>query len=302
MKANVKTEHHEAPRPASPVALFSEWVQQGTESFFAAQRILLDLVMRQNAMAMNTLRERFAAPRGAAATVTELAGEGMTNFIAAQKILLHLAERQNDLVLKGIKERVGARTPAAAMTDMLRRSVETFINLQKHSLEVADTQTDAWVEAAKTGKAFTGKGVAVLAREGMEYFAETQKKFLDEVAKETAKAAERAKRGDGAEKEIEPTALVELAKESADAFVDAQKKLLDTAAKQVELNLKAARKTMDVFTPLPAKELADLTRQGVESFVAAQKALLDVMTKPRNGASHPGARRAHAEGPRVHAN
>jgi hypothetical protein len=169
---------------------------------------------------------------------------------------------------------------------LLRRGVENYIHLQKHFLNVADKQTDAWVEAAKTGKAFTGKGVADMAREGMEYFAETQKKFLDEVAKDTAKAAERAKHGNGADKE-EPTKLTELARESTDAFIDAQKKLLDTAGKQVELNLKGVRKTADVYAPLPGKELVDLTRQGVESFVAAQKALIDVMTKPKHEAPHP---------------
>ena len=103
MKQNIKSEAPEAPaRPASPVALFSEWVQQGTENYFAAQRILLDLVMRQNAMAMNTLRERFAGERPVAA-VSEFAGEGVSNFIAAQKILLNLADRQNEIVMKGLK-------------------------------------------------------------------------------------------------------------------------------------------------------------------------------------------------------
>jgi predicted permease len=138
MKQNIKSEQPEAPaRAASPVALFSEWVQQGTENYFAAQRILLDLVMRQNAMAMNTLRERFAGERPVAA-VSEFAGEGVSNFIAAQKILLNLADRQNEIVMKGLKERVGPTSPAAAMTDLLRRGVENYIHLQKHFLNVAD--------------------------------------------------------------------------------------------------------------------------------------------------------------------
>src|ERR1039457_3556371 len=106
MKHNIKSEPPEAPaRGASPVALFSEWVQQGTENYFAAQRILLDLVMRQNAMAMNTLRERFAGERPVAA-VSEFAGEGVSNFIAAQKILLNLADRQNEIGRASCRERV----------------------------------------------------------------------------------------------------------------------------------------------------------------------------------------------------
>ncbi len=48
--------------------------------------------MRQNAMAMNAIRERVTSTRPAAtAALAEMAGEGMGNFIAAQKILLGLA-------------------------------------------------------------------------------------------------------------------------------------------------------------------------------------------------------------------
>ena len=286
MKGNGKTELPEAPaRVASPVALFSEWMQQGTETFFATQRILLDLVMRQNAMAMNAIRERITSTRPAATTaLAEMAGEGMGNFIAAQKILLALAKKQNDIVLNGVKERVGVSTPAAAMTDLLRRSVDTFIDLQKHFLELASKQTGAWAEAARTGKAFSGKGLAELAREGLENFVDTQKKFLDLVAEETTKAAKTR----GAVNPVaKPTELAELARESVDAFIEAQKKLLDTAGEQVVANLKAVRRTADVFTPVPGTTLGDLARQGVQSFVTAQKALLDVMTKPRTPVVHP---------------
>src|SRR5271166_3644290 len=162
MSTNVKTKTPEAPpRIISPVTLFSEWIQQGTGSFFATQRILLDLVMRQNAMAMNAVRERLAGGRPTIANaVTEMAGEGVSNFIAAQKILLDLAHKQNDIVLKGVKERVGPATAAGAMTDLLRRSVDIFIDLQLNFLEVASKQTGAWVEAAKTGKTFSGEGLA----------------------------------------------------------------------------------------------------------------------------------------------
>ena len=127
MKPTTKPEHPEgAPRAAAPVYLFTDWVQQGTESFFAAQRILLDLVMRQNSIALNTLRDRFAARPGPVATVSEIAGEGMSNFIAAQKILLDLAERQNEIVMNGVKERVGF-----SKLRKVAGTVWTFIRLAK---------------------------------------------------------------------------------------------------------------------------------------------------------------------------
>src|ERR1043166_2475541 len=82
------------PRDSSTMSLLSEWVRQGTESFFATQRILLDLVMRQNGNTIEALRERLMGAASApAAALTEMAGEGISNFIAAQRVLLHLAQQ-----------------------------------------------------------------------------------------------------------------------------------------------------------------------------------------------------------------
>ena len=72
-------------RESSPVSMLAELVKQGTESFFATQRIVFDLVMRQNANTMNAIGERLAALRATPATLTEVAGEGISNFIAAQR-------------------------------------------------------------------------------------------------------------------------------------------------------------------------------------------------------------------------
>ena len=51
-----------APEP-SALSQLTEWVRQGTESFFATQRTLLDLVMRQNAHLIHGVQERLAAAR-----------------------------------------------------------------------------------------------------------------------------------------------------------------------------------------------------------------------------------------------
>ena len=86
-------------QPSSFISLMSGWMQQGVESFFATQRILLDLAMRQNVSVMHVLRERLADPHNSPTTIiTEMAGEGMANFIEAQKVLLTLAQEQNDLM------------------------------------------------------------------------------------------------------------------------------------------------------------------------------------------------------------
>ena len=49
-------------RESSFVNLLSGWVQQGVENFFATQRILVDLAMRQNGTLVDVLREKLTAP------------------------------------------------------------------------------------------------------------------------------------------------------------------------------------------------------------------------------------------------
>jgi hypothetical protein len=265
-----------APAPDSPVfSMLTEWVRQGTESFFATQRILLDLVVRQNSHTFKAIRERLVEARSApAAMLTEIAGEGISNFIAAQRVLLQLAQRQNEIVMTGVKERA-LTAPLGALTDMLRRSIDTLIDMHQHFLTTAAKQADLWIDATREGKPFEGKPVNELVREAMENFIRSQKKFLDVVAEETAHATEASHNGKHARK----TELTTLARQAAEALLDAQKKLLDVAAQQVTVNGKAVREGVEKLNPFPALQLADITRNTVESFVTAQKALLDAMAK-----------------------
>ena len=124
------------PRDSSFVSILSGWAQQGVQTFFATQRVLLDLAMRQNANVMHAVREQLSDPHHSpSAILSEVAGEGMANFIEGQKILLELGKRQNELLMTGVKERVGDYPAAQAITDLLRRSVETFIHMQQEFLK-----------------------------------------------------------------------------------------------------------------------------------------------------------------------
>ncbi len=287
MPVKHKPESQAHTRTYNPVAMLSEWARQGTESFFATQKILLDLVMRQNANTFQAVKDRFEAARALpASALTEVAGEGLSNFIASQRVLLNLAERQNEILMSALQERVEAIAPLSAITGLVRRGVGTFIDMQQHFLTIAAKQADDWVDAGKSGETFSGKGLAELARESVENFVRSQKKFLDAVAEETANATGNGKGHAGDAKGAE---LAELARDSAEAFIDAQKKLLDVAAQQMAMSVATARRTMDVMNPLPPSTLADLTRQTVDTFVAAQKALLDLAAKPARAASRENA-------------
>ena len=98
--------------PFCLLSLLTDWTRQGTESFFASQRILMDLAMRQNANAMTAVKERLAAVRTApVAALTEMVGEGISNLIAMDRVLLHLAQRENEILAGAMQERTGKSAP-----------------------------------------------------------------------------------------------------------------------------------------------------------------------------------------------
>ncbi len=275
------------------ISVLSGWAQQGVQTFFATQRILLDLAMRQNANVMHALRQQLSDPHHSPTAIFgEMAGEGINNFIEGQKVLLELGKQQNEILIGGLKERIGEWPAANMMTDLLRRSVDTFIHMQQEFLKIAAKESHTWVEAAKTGKAYQPEHLVDMAREGMENFVKTQKQFLDFIAEETAKVSG-GKHINGAKK-MKKTELSELARQATESFIDAQKRLVDVAGKQMNANVKIAGKTLEMMRPVSFLPLADLTREGVKSYVDAQKALMDAMVKAAG--EHKGVPKSAARG------
>jgi hypothetical protein len=258
------------------VSLLSGWVQQGVENFLATQRILVDLAVRQNSGVVNFVRERVADPEYCpVATVSEAVGEGVSNFIEGQKLLLSLVKQEYDIVAHGVKQRVGAFTPAVAVTDLMQRSLDAFVEMHQDFLKNASKQTHVWLAAVKAGKTYDPEGLVELARDSFDTFVRTQKKFLDLIQEETTKVTE----GNGA-KHVKKTELVELAQQAVDSFMDAQKKLMDVAGKQVNVGLKATGRVMNMVAPV-GNPWPEITRAGVKTFVDTEKALIDTVTKRR---------------------
>jgi len=293
MPATSKTETH--PRESSFVSVLSGWAQQGVQTFFATQRILLDLAMRQNAQVVHAVREQLSDPRHSPATIlSEVAGEGMTNFIEGQNILLELGKQQNEILLTGVKERVGDCPRRQAAVELLRRTVDTFIHMQQEFLKIADKQTHTWIESAKAGKPYEREHLVELAKQGMENFTKAQKQFLDAVVEETDTVFDGKPRV-GTHK-LKKTELAEVARKTTESFIEAQKKLVDVAGQQLNATLKTAGKTLDILRPFPFLPVAELTREGVKSYVDAQKALMEVISKPAN-VRHVSKTERHARRP-----
>ncbi len=277
MPREVKNGHVKNHVPESSfVSLLSGWVQQGIENFLATQRILVDLAMRQNTGVVNFVRERVADPAYCpAATVSEAVGEGMSNFIEGQKLLLNLAKQEYEIMAHGVKERVSGFTPAVAVTDLVEKSLDTFVEMHQEFLKNASKQTHAWLAAVKAGKTYDPEGLVELARDSFDMFVRTQKKFLDVITEETTKMTA----GNGAKK-VKTTEITELAQQATDSFIDAQKKLMDLAGRQVNTGLKATGRMLDMVAPV-VNPLPEMTRAGVKTFVDTEKALLDTVSKRR---------------------
>ncbi len=298
-------------RPSSFVSLLSGWAQQGLESFCATQRILVDLVMRQNTNAIKTIREGLSeseAKDSATRILTELAVEGTANYIEAQRILLDLAQQEDEIVMNGIKERVSDFGTAVAMTNVIRRGIDTFVEMQHNFLVLASKHTQGWLQGAEAGKIWEGNGLVELAGEAMDEFVAAQTKFLDVISEETS-VAEAGKK-EHAGRKPDRTELAKLGRDAAHSFIDAQKKLLDLAGQQLNVNMQAATRAVDLKMPVRLLPVADIAGESVKSFVDAEHALLDSMSKsrarikpaakPNHGAKasarrKPGAARAKAK-------
>jgi exonuclease VII small subunit len=210
-----------------------------------------------------------------------VAEHGIANFLEAQRVLLDLGKTQNEILMNGVKDRFGVDPRRRALIDLLQRTVNTFIEMHEEYLKIASKQSHTWLESAKAGKPYQPEHAIDLAREGMETFVKAQKRFLDVLADETAKATS-GKHTDGGKK-AKPMPLSEVAKEASDALLEAQKRLVDVAGRQMNANVQMAGKAVEMFKPFPFLPLNELTREVVKSYVDAQKSLMDVVVKP-NGA------------------
>ena len=182
-----------APRNSIP-GLFGEWIRQGAEGFIATQKILLDLVAQQNALALTIVRERIGTfSLMPSANLVDLAGKGLENFLEAQRVLLDLAARQNAIIAEGMRPGM-LGGPAERVAEMMRQGIDNFITAQKAFLDMTETRPAPLSPIIVRWAAFPSTRVTDLARDGVRNFLESQKKFLDIVEEQVTRPRQAAKR------------------------------------------------------------------------------------------------------------
>lgn len=280
--------------PAAPstfLSLLTGWMQQGIASFSATQRIFSEVALRQNSAATRTLQRGSDQEHAPLAILTDLASEGTSSFIEAQRILLSLVQQENEIVMNGIRERTAGSAAGIAMTDLIRRSVDTFIRMQQDFLKTTSRQTLRWLDAVKSGDGYQSSHLVDLAREDMETFVRAQSKFLELISREAARATSTHTPARKAKK----TELTRLAQAATNSFIDAQKRLVAVVSEQLKVNLKAASRTLEMLSPARLLPVANITGEGVKELVGAEKALIESIVKvPRRKKPGRMARHRHA--------
>jgi hypothetical protein len=229
--------------------------------------------------------------------LTELAVEGTSSLVEAQRALLNLAHQENEIILNGVKEQVGRFVPAAAMTDLVRRSLDTVLEMQQELLTTTSKQTLEWLQSAEAGKGKHASHLVEFARQGVETFTRAQKKFLEVLAQEAEKATSGGKEQ---RKTVKKAELAHLAHEAGNAFIEAQKRLLDVLGQQMNVNLDATTRAMEIMSPGRLVPVASRTGEGVRNFVNAETALIGSLLKTKKVAGkvapkrHRTVRRRHA--------
>ena len=218
-----------------------------------------------------------AKPRSPLAILTELAVEGTSSFVEAQRALLHLAQQENEIILKGVKQQIGGFVPAVAMTDFVRRSVDTVIEAQQELLTATSKQTLHWLEAEKAGKDERAARLLEFAREGVETFTRAQKKFLEVAAHEATKAT----KGKVEHEDVKKTEIAQLARDAGNAFIEAQKRLLDVVGQQMNVNLDATAQALEMVSPARLMPIANFTGEGVKNFVGQETSLFNSFMTPK---------------------
>lgn len=222
--------------------------------------------------------------------LTELAVEGTSSLVEAQRALLTLAQQENDIILNGLKERIGSFVPAVAMTDLVRRSLETLLGMQEELLTTTSKQTLEWLQSERAGKGKHASHLVEAAREGVETFTRAQKHFLEVVAQEAEKATSGKKEYET--KPAKKAELAHLAREAGSAFIAAQKRLLDVLGQQMNVNLDATTRAMEMMSPSRLVPVASVTSEGVRNFVNAETSLIGSLIEPRKVTVHAKTKRA----------
>jgi hypothetical protein len=203
----------------------ADFAGEGIQTLMEAQRQMLDVAARQNAILSEGLQPGLASTP--VSGLAEVVHQGLDNFIMAQKEFLNIIQTQADGAVNDFGE--GKRFETGRLAELAREGTRNFLESQKKFLDIVEEQ----LTTKKKPAAGNGKGRRVdlfeMGKKSVDALIEAQQRLLD-LASEQVKANVEFAR-DIFSSDVRPTSISEVVKKSVDSFVAAQKALLELASK-----------------------------------------------------------------------
>jgi hypothetical protein len=202
---------------------------RGIHNFFEAQRLLLEMLARQNMIVADGLKPGLAGTPAEA--LADIVHRGFDNFVTAEKKFMDIFEAEAEGAVKDFGDKKSFDT--ARLTNLAREGMHTFIVSQKNFLEIvekklANRDEDTLIPADDKKQV----DLFDMAKQSVDSFVEAQKHLLDLVSDQIDVNVKIAREvlSPGDERRA-ATTLPDIVKKSVDSFVAAQKALVELASK-----------------------------------------------------------------------
>jgi hypothetical protein len=174
---------------------------------------------------------------------------------------------------------------AGPLAEIVRRGMETLIDVQKRTLEVAAQQSTVAVEAIAAGVYAVAEPSAnsflQIASDTVAAFVEAHNGMLDLVVRQSAAASGAVKGGGGFPGTV-VAGMSDAVHVSIERAVAAQKALLEQAVRQHAAVMEAAKRHAGAAAVKQVPKAMDAFRHTMETFAEAQKKVLDLAAQQGN--------------------
>jgi hypothetical protein len=213
--------------PSKKMADFSA---HAIKSLMEAQRQMLELIARQNAIVSDGLKPALAGTP--VDGLSKVIHQGFDNFLSAQKQFLNIVQSHTEAALTDLGD--GKRLQTARLADAARECTRNFLDSQKKFLEIVEQElaTKKETPAKEAKPAAREVDLLEMAKKSVDSLVKAQQALLDLASEQVKNNVEFAQ--DLFRSGTPPTSISDVMKKSVDSFVAAQKALLEVTSKPSE--------------------------------------------------------------------
>jgi len=248
------------------------WQKKGMERLFAMPRCAWELVTLNHPALRKSLPQGWPGVVSPFSIVVSSAVEGATNLAEFPRVLLHLAQQENEIATRGVQERVTC-SAAVAVTERLRRTVDTFTEMQQECLAKLSNQLRQSLQAPPEGKALGAPGSTNKVLDTTRELFQAQARLLKAVVDDLAGKDGRKQRA------VEKTPALQLVREAARCLIEAQKELLVLTGRQVDVGLNFTARVAEWAKALPPRRRSTLAKEEKKVALASRESVAGSETK-----------------------